>query len=94
MSSTYLVTVAGKQIERALSQGYVTAAFNLYLDAITNDVTLVQGEGAAEWHHRMQADIEFPAVADMLDEDEENGSPVEPPLRRDAGGRVTMVNLP
>jgi hypothetical protein len=78
---TYIITEAGKQIERALEQGYETAAFNLYVDAFENDIELVMGKGSAEWHREIQRRI-------RLEDAVEREDAANTPYKRDARGRA------
>src|SRR5712692_2182119 len=82
------VTEAGRQIERALEQGYEIAAFNLYLDAIRNDVPLTLGEGDHVWHREMQRAVGWHTAPRARE-----GEPHEPEdiVVRDAAGRVVAV---
>jgi hypothetical protein len=71
------LTPAGEQIERALATGYDVAAFNLYADAIENDVTMAEPDdgsdaeaaAVAQWHRRTQQRISW-AQGTVLTEDD------------------------
>ena len=98
---TYLVTEAGKQIERLLEEGYADAAELLYIEAIQHDVELVGGDDSAAWHRDVQertgwraevASLEqfadaLAAAGEDPDDAYEQGADGQP-MPRDAAGRV------
>jgi hypothetical protein len=64
------LTLVGLQVERALTQGYKVAAFNLYYDNIREDLSMVEDEDSGdpdaawpewpewpEWHMMIQERI-------------------------------------
>ena len=62
--SDHKLTPAGKQVERALEQGYDVAAHNLYFANLREDVPMVEGDSTEtkvsvwpEWHQMIQTRI-------------------------------------
>jgi hypothetical protein len=86
------LTPAGAQIERAIAQGYQVAAWNLYFDAIRDDVPLAVGDEheVAEWHRRILREIGFPEHRDHVDDHEPS---IEERAVRNERGEVIGTKL-
>jgi hypothetical protein len=86
------LTPAGRQVERALAEGYTVAAYNFYYANIRDEVAMVEGDWP-EWHRMIQARVGERLVL-TEEEAEHEPSIIERRIRNELGEVVGVEQVP